>query len=538
MSVEIKKYDFQTCVNNFNNIIIPDDRKISLKRYTHNGELDNKKIRSISWKFFLNIISINENPSNWITTLSKNRKEYWEKIKKLNNPKKKFSGDPLTNFQKSKNKEDWNTFYNDSDNKKLISLDIERTYQEINIFHNKKYKDMLSTILFIWSKENNKIGYKQGMNELLAVIFLSYYPYYFKNEFKDIQIEDIDINKSSNYGKQLYSFFHDEDELESDLYLTFNNLMNKGINEFFYISEEVKNRKFDFRKYELFENQWIDESLSELNTPLIKRCTSIMKEKLKYIDSELYDYLQRINLNGNLILNRWLKCIFNREFSYEKVLILWDIILINNSEDDKYSYIYIDFIAVAMFLIIRAKLLVGNNNECLTLLFKYPEINILRLIEIADNIKKIFLEKIPINKFNINQIINGIGFNRKNNSNINNQNTKTSLDNNLWNENNTIKNDNNISDFTGNTKKLFSKAFNSFGGFIKEVGNNLKKNIDEINLNKKENLELEREIKISHVDEAVLILEKLQQKYTNVLSSKDNITLQSIIDFYKNYIFK
>ena len=67
---------------------------------------------------------------------------------------------------------------------------------------------------------------------------------------------------------------------------------------------------------------------------------------------------------------------------------------------------------------------------------------------------------------------------------------------------------------------------------------NLKKNNDEINLNKKENLELEREIKISHVDEAVLILEKLQQKYTNVLSSKDNITLQSIIDFYKNYIFK
>ena len=62
MSVEIKKYDFQTCVNNFNNIIIPDDRKISLKRYTHNGELDNKKIRAISWKFFLNIISINENP--------------------------------------------------------------------------------------------------------------------------------------------------------------------------------------------------------------------------------------------------------------------------------------------------------------------------------------------------------------------------------------------------------------------------------------------------------------------------------------------
>ena len=52
MSIEIKKYDFQTCVNNFNNIIIPDDRKISLKRYTHNGELDNKKIRSISWKFF------------------------------------------------------------------------------------------------------------------------------------------------------------------------------------------------------------------------------------------------------------------------------------------------------------------------------------------------------------------------------------------------------------------------------------------------------------------------------------------------------
>ena len=39
-------------------------------------------------------------------------------------------------------------------------------------------------MFYIWSKENKDISYRQGMNELLAILFLVFYPFYFPSTRK------------------------------------------------------------------------------------------------------------------------------------------------------------------------------------------------------------------------------------------------------------------------------------------------------------------------------------------------------------------
>ena len=110
------------------------------------------------------------------------------------------------------------------------------------------------------------------------------------------------------------------------------------------------------------------------------------------------------------------------------------------------------------------------------------------------------------------------------------------LDNNSLYPNND-NNGNNQGDFKENTKKFFSKAFNSFGGFLKDVSNKVKTNIEKINQKERETTqnEIETPINISNLGEGIKILENIETKYKNKFSSNDLITFHAIIDFYKNY---
>lgn len=48
----------------------------------------------------------------------------------------------------------------DAELRNEIRKDVERTYQEIQFFANKKVLQVLTSVLFIWSKENNDISYR------------------------------------------------------------------------------------------------------------------------------------------------------------------------------------------------------------------------------------------------------------------------------------------------------------------------------------------------------------------------------------------
>ena len=206
--------------------------------------------------FFQSIKKIDE----WIPKIAQQRLEYKSKIKNLN-ALKKFSGDPLG----GQNDSGWNSFFEENELKKLINLDVNRTYQDKDLFQNTTIKEIMVNILFIWARENRDVSYKQGMNEILAVVLFSLHPFYFENTAKTNSsnvLEMIKTDQDKNY-KNIYLYVHDQDELSCDLYYIYDAIMGKGIKEL-YDNGTTKNKDaaMGFKKFDLFVQQWTDEDSS------------------------------------------------------------------------------------------------------------------------------------------------------------------------------------------------------------------------------------------------------------------------------------
>ena len=140
----------------------------------------------------------------------------------------------------------------------MIKLDLSRTFPEIQTFNQNKIINILFNVLYIYSKEYS-INYKQGMNELISILFISLYPFYFPcsksitkieiinaiNAFRNnqkivIRKKDENLNENRHFDI-LFTFFHDENYLETDLYFIFANIMEKGF-KMLYKEEALQKR--------------------------------------------------------------------------------------------------------------------------------------------------------------------------------------------------------------------------------------------------------------------------------------------------------
>ena len=171
--INIKKKSFDECISVFKTSFNNENFIKDIFSSSKEGNL-NMILRPISYRIFLNIFDI-KSITLWIEEVSNQREEYKNKFKKYCKIKK-FTGDPLAGGN-IKNDED-------KELKDLINKDLIRTYQDIDIFLQNNIKNNLANILYIWSKENESISYRQGMNEILAVLLLAFYPVYFVSKSK------------------------------------------------------------------------------------------------------------------------------------------------------------------------------------------------------------------------------------------------------------------------------------------------------------------------------------------------------------------
>ena len=470
--IETKKYNKKECVDEFIRDLIQGNGVENFRKYSLNGELDKYHIRGMAWKIFMEVLPETETLDQWVETLDNLRKEYKTKAKTILKTQK-FKGDPLSGMaMDTSNDKTWNTYYADNEIKKLINLDLDRTFQELEIFHQSRVKNSLADILFIWNKENIDVGYQQGMNDILAVSFLALYPCYFKNIKKLPKSEIIKLSSEQlsaiNNAQDIYDFFHDEDELYSDLYYCFARLMKRGLKELFETVKCDDKEVISYKKYQLFSNKWEQEPTDDLQNPLNIRCTLIIKEKLKSIDPDLYQHFKKIGLSCSIFLQRWLKCMFDREFELKEIFTIWDAIFATPDSQTGYGLVFLDYIALSMILRIRKQLLQYDQNECFMTLFKYPTIEkIADLVIFSNNLqiaieemlhgkKSAFLAKVigpttgDINKRDNNMGIGSMAFAPQN---YDNQNYEEGKEN----------------------KGFFKNAMNSMGGFF----SNMKQKIDQ-----------------------------------------------------------
>ena len=535
--IDTPKFNKKQCVNEFIEHLIQGSGPDNFRRFSLNGELDKYHVRGMAWKIFMEVLPETETLDQWIETLDYLRKEYKTKSKNILKPQK-FTGDPLGGMVSQNNNTDsWNTYYADKDIKKLINLDLDRTFQELSLFHDANVKKKLSNILFIWNKENLDVGYQQGMNDLLAVTFLALYPCYFKNNSKKTKDELIKIASEQlsaiDNAEYLYDFFHDEDELQSDLYYCFSKLMNRGIKELFennITSEEKK--QMSFKKYELFSNQFVHDPSDDIQNPLNIRCTMIIKEKLKAIDLELFQHFQRIGLNCGIFLQRWLKCMFDREFELKDIFTIWDAIFATPDSKSGYGLIFIDYISISMILRIRNQLLQSDQNECFTTLFKYPNIdNISELVIFSNKLQQAIEDKVSGRKSSFLDSI--LGIETTNNNAINNN-----IDNNMANLR--IQDFNNNSNNNNENKSSFK---NKMGGFFNSIkgkfgfkgNNNAIENKGELNSITLENTQIQGVIPLKSLSDSAQRLNDLYYKYKEMMSGEDNKELLNIINYLNNY---
>ena len=504
-------FDRKLDINQYSQYFINDLKLIISKNYNETflnssliGTIENQHIRPLIWETYLNKEEIDNIKSikEYFQKRKEKYKQFETKIKTVKGIKN-FSGDPLGNNQNS----EWKTFFEETEVKKTLNLDIIRTYPNKSLFKNKYILNILTNTLVMWSLDNSKLSYRQGMNEICAVIIICLFPYYnIENKYEfidDNKLNELLDNPEKNY-KELYNYCYNDKTFEFDIYEIFYLFMKNGVKKLYEtIESKEQDKNFNpdnYKKYELFQFKVENDNENEKkNNKLIQRCDDIIKQKLKNIDSELFNHFVVIDLNCSLFLQKWLKCLFNREFKINEIVLLWDcIVLIGNDLE------FIDFITVSILISLRDELLIKNQDDCFQTIFTFNQnntINILKFIGHAYKLMDTYHNKIF--KKNVNQTIeNKPSFlsNLLNNSNPNTTNNNNKSNNsrifssesssfktpssNIFsnpyqntqnksnefkkeienkNQNNNNKNESNLS----KTKNYISNAMSSFGSFIK-----------------------------------------------------------------------
>jgi hypothetical protein len=314
----------------------------------------------------------------------------------------------------------------------------------------------------------------------------------------------------------------------------------------------------EYKLYEIFSDMYKEEIDEEKVNFISRRCFLLMNEKLKKIDEELFQYFKKIDINCGAFLQKWLRCIFCREFELNQVFILWDVILVEdfvNEKTQKYSLAFMDSICLAMILRLRKYILNRDQNDCFSLLFKYPKIdNIKNIIVLAYHIHQIILQK-KNGKDIDNKIILNIANSFKENENnikINNNTNKIKVYNTNDQENKFLfgnynhnfknKNDANINNNIVEEYSFLDGAISSLGKIGSKLKGQLKvakdavlglelnfnNNIDESNENDYNN-NIKKESKMSDLFDLPKNQEENEIKSENIKSESDDNKIKNII---------
>ena len=526
---ELPQYDktnLEHCLQKFQNYIlnnITDIQKIknTLLNLSLKGKIESELLSSFSLKIYLNSLSTNKESTlkTWLEETLSQRIEYKEKLKNLLQINK-FKGDPLRGGEIGE-EGGWNNFFDKTEIKNLINLDVDRTFQERDLFKESSIKEIEYNVLFLFAENNQPISYKQGMGDILALLIFILYPYYIKSNNNNYNNELFEkwVNDPKKYIKDIYCFFHDENELQSDLYYLMINLMKLGVNKF-------------------YENKEKNENY------LTKRCDNIF-EKIKKQNNKLYFHFINNKLDLGLILQRWIKCLFTREFHPKDSSIILNIIIANEVNNPTGELIYIDNFCVAMVDFISDELLKKDQNECFKRLFKYPPLeSIDTLLTLAQKIESNKTDNKINNNHNENKVTKSkqssmanFLYSAKNNNTVNN--TKNNSSSNNKNKTNNTKilmfggdySSNKKNEATNNNNKTnnqqtIQKKIPMFGNINKSSQNNsAKKSFPPTNVNTK-SYHVSNEENVKMLNELKVLIDH----YINEFSNNDKMKIGFLLD--------
>lgn len=203
--------------------------------------------------------------------------------------------------------------------------------QENFFFREPETQRMMLDILFIYSKLNPDIGYRQGMHELLAPLLWV------------VQQDALKPASLTGADKDIEGF-----ELMQDIL----DYSHREADAFSLLCAVMQTTK---SFYEMGDNR--DSS------PIVAKSRRIHDDLLGIFDSELALHLQVAGVLPQIYAIRWIRLLFGREFDFKDLLKIWDILFAENLRSD-----IIDLTCVAMLLRIRWTLVEADYSTAITTL--------------------------------------------------------------------------------------------------------------------------------------------------------------------------
>lgn len=175
-------------------------------------------------------------------------------------------------------KSPWQTLRRDEQMRADISQDVERCLQENFFFREPATKAKMTDVLFIYTKLNPDLGYRQGMHELLAPILWV------------VDRDAIDPNSLERIGS---TEKEDDDDLMLHL-LDANYVEHDSFTLFCSVMQTAR------VYYEHGEQRSASGTMDVI--PIVHRCQYIHQDILSVADLELADHLQALEILPQIFL--------------------------------------------------------------------------------------------------------------------------------------------------------------------------------------------------------------------------------------------
>jgi len=370
----------------------------------------NSEFRPTVYKILLNILPYDK-PGSWKKLIQDQREVYYTKLNNLLSQNENIL--KFINCHSIKGTKTYEDIYcllppSEKELLSLIKLDIDRTFQDLDLFHNEKIKELLTKILYVNSKDNPDPSYCQGMNEILGTLFFAFLPSIRYNKFTKEQ------NVAENNGnitnlEMLYYYIVDEDHFEADLFTVYSELMSRDLTLLYTYNDDKYRNKNNSVTYDL-KNLTTEDLIKSEESDLLKRIKKIFYIYLKK-DKKYFDFLFG-NIEPNLFLLRWILCMLDREISLKNVMWIWDCILfyefveftiekknvnINEKEEEskEIGHIsrlnFLDYVCLSMILDLKHDIINSEASVILCKFLKFPnEKNIKHIIKEAFNLSSAF----------------------------------------------------------------------------------------------------------------------------------------------------
>ena len=354
----------------------------------------NVEFRPTIYKILLNILPY-DNPGSWTKLVQEQRQLYYKKLNNLLSQNENIIR--FIECHHTKGTKQYEEIYCllPSGKKELLSLiklDIDRTFQDLDLFHNNKVKELLTKILYVNSIDNPNPSYCQGMNEILGTLFYAFLPSIRFNKFTNEQNAKENNNIVTNL-EMLYSFLVDEEYFEADLFTVYSELMSRDLTLLYTYNDDKYRNRNNAINYDL-KNLTNEDLIKSEESDLLKRIKKIFYIYLKK-DKKYFEFLFG-NIEPNLFLLRWILCMLDREISLRNVLWIWDCILFyefveftiekkninkninedRENTDEPKEHIqrlnFLDYVCLAMILDLKRDIINSESSVILCKFLKFP----------------------------------------------------------------------------------------------------------------------------------------------------------------------